>query len=241
MARKSKSEERGYGKILEAWLCPEDAGDPVGCLATTYTFNSVFFEEECLSRFVGLDSDPETDATAYVIEQEIRLSQLQAAAVLADQEHCAGSRSLRWDLLPGRPPNGLLHAKICLLVWTNQVRLILSSANLSRTATGTTKKCSEYSTTSEGQAPLDGLLETVGFLRRCADSLCRQDSKWEPLTCPLARPIGPRYEGAVDLGHFREQQSRRPLRIYPASQERAWSAMSRQAHRVLAGSYSART
>ena len=36
----SKKEKReGYGKILDAWIAPDNAGDPVGCLATSYTFS----------------------------------------------------------------------------------------------------------------------------------------------------------------------------------------------------------
>jgi hypothetical protein len=40
--------------------------------------------------------------------------------------------TLRWDQLPVRVPGGAQHSKIVLLVWENYVRLVVSSANLTR-------------------------------------------------------------------------------------------------------------
>ena len=31
----------GYGKILDAWGPPENAGEPIGCVATSFTFDRV--------------------------------------------------------------------------------------------------------------------------------------------------------------------------------------------------------
>ena len=61
MAKKRHEDKPGYGKLLDAWVAPDDAGDPVGCLATSFTFSPVFFEEECLGRFLQLESDPTED------------------------------------------------------------------------------------------------------------------------------------------------------------------------------------
>ena len=119
----------GYGKILEAWERPVNAGDPVGCLATSFTFSPDFFETECLGRFLGLESVPE-DGAAYFVEREEKLAQLACAAALVDQHHVQGSRNLRWDLLPARISPGILHAKISLLLWSHHVRLVVASANL---------------------------------------------------------------------------------------------------------------
>jgi hypothetical protein len=48
----AKIKKEGYGKLLDAWVPPQNAGDSVGCIATSYTFSPVFYEEECLSRFL---------------------------------------------------------------------------------------------------------------------------------------------------------------------------------------------
>jgi len=66
-----KNEKRhGYGKVLDAWVPPEDAGEPIGCVATTFTFSPVFFEEECLGRFLKLETDPKEDGQLYLVERE---------------------------------------------------------------------------------------------------------------------------------------------------------------------------
>ena len=127
---KKKEQTPGYGKILDAWSPPEDAGDPVGCLATSFTFSPVFFEEECLGRFLQLETDATEDGPAYLIEREEKLSQLECAAALVDQNHARGVRSLRWDLLSARLPRGILHAKVSLLLWSRCARVIVASANL---------------------------------------------------------------------------------------------------------------
>lgn len=130
MTRKKREHKPGYGKLLDAWVAPEDAGDPVGCVATSFTFSPAFFEEECLARFLQLESDPTEDGPIYLVEREEKLAQVACAAALVDQHHCRGSRSLRWDLLAARLPNGLLHAKICLLYWSRLLRVVIGSANL---------------------------------------------------------------------------------------------------------------
>lgn len=129
MARKSHRDPV-HGKLLDAWVSPRTAGQPVGCIATSYTFSPELFEEECLSRFCQLESDPQQDGIAYILEREEKMAQLQCAAALVDQHHCIGARNLRWDMLCIRPQRGILHAKVSLLVWTEVVRLIVSSANL---------------------------------------------------------------------------------------------------------------
>ena len=117
-------------KLLIAWTPPDGAGQAVGCLATTYTFSPVFFEEECLSRFLQMQSDAIEDGPVYIIEREEKLSEIQCVSVLVDASHCKGDRSLRWDLLDARVPHAILHAKISLLCWRNLVRVVIGSANL---------------------------------------------------------------------------------------------------------------
>lgn len=129
MARISKGDE-AYLRMLTTWEPPLKSGDAVGVLATTFTLDTALFEEECLARFAGVQSDPSRDGALYRIEREEKLANLLCAAVVADIHHCAGKRSLRWDLLAARPQSGVMHAKISMLVWQNHLRFIIGSANL---------------------------------------------------------------------------------------------------------------
>ncbi len=116
-------------RLLSLWEPAKESGDPVGVIATTFTLDTALFEEECLARFAGVQSDPVRDGALYYIEREERLANVQAC-VIADIHHCSGARSLRWDLLAARPQRGVMHAKISMLVWRNHVRVLVGSANL---------------------------------------------------------------------------------------------------------------
>jgi hypothetical protein len=122
-------------RLLDAWLPPEEAGAPVACLATTFTFDPTFFEEECLARFLGLDSAPATaadqvDAAHYVIERDEALTEA-FATVLVDRGQASPSTSYRWDVIAtGAPPGGVQHSKLSVLLWERRARMIISSANL---------------------------------------------------------------------------------------------------------------
>lgn len=169
MAKKKSEQKPGYGKILEAWVAPENAGDPVGVIATSFTFSPKFFEEECLTSFLQLESDPSEDGPVYLIEREEKLAQLSCAAALVDQHHCRGLRSLRWDLMATRMPKGLQHAKVSLLYWSNLVRLIVGSANL--TDDGYRRNLEVFGVLDfreDGQVPISCLLDTLAFLRIAA-------------------------------------------------------------------------
>ncbi len=126
----SSTRREGEMPLLDLWQAPTDAGAAIGCLATSYTFSAALFEEECLARFVGMESDPGTDDIAWLIEREERLASVDCKAALVDAHHCRGCRSLHWDLLPVRLTRGVMHAKIWLLVWSHHLRLVIGSANL---------------------------------------------------------------------------------------------------------------
>ena len=107
------SEKRPPGRFFCAHgPPPENAGTAVGCVATSYTFDTIFFEEECLGRFVQIESDPSGDGPAYLIEREEKLVGLVAATVYVDKKHCTGSRSIRWDMVPVRSGSGAFHPKM---------------------------------------------------------------------------------------------------------------------------------
>jgi hypothetical protein len=127
------SAERHYARLLDAWTPPPDAGDPVGCLATSFTFDAAFFEEECLGRFVRMETDPDEDGALFLLEREEKLAELDYAGCIVDAHHCRGTRSLRWDLLRAHVPRGgVMHAKVAVLAWTRLVRIIFASANLTK-------------------------------------------------------------------------------------------------------------
>jgi len=130
MRRKKDTIPPGYGRLLDAWIPPVHAGEALGCLATTFTFHPSFFETECLSRMLQLESDPDDNTAQYLLEREEKMAQMMSATVVVDQSHARGSRSLRWDLIPFRASDGILHAKLSILLWQHHARVIVGSANL---------------------------------------------------------------------------------------------------------------
>ncbi len=127
MAKKKKSDSAVA--MLELWRPPVGAGESIGCLATTFTFQPGLFEEQCLARFLQVDSDPQREELAYLLEREANLGKAYAG-VLVDRAQSGVEHSMRWDVLPVRIPNGKQHAKLSLLAWDNCVRVVISSANL---------------------------------------------------------------------------------------------------------------
>lgn len=122
-------------KALDAWMPPDTAGAPVGCIASSFTFDAEFFEQECLDRYLGITSAPGyhdgASELAITIEREERLAGAPATVMVDRSHRDTTAHNLRWDLLPvAVPDGGLLHAKTAVLVWEHQLRLIIGSANL---------------------------------------------------------------------------------------------------------------
>ena len=82
------------GVLLELWRPPANAGDPVGCLATTYTFRPGLFDEQCLARFLEIESEPDREDLAFLLERESRLGSVYAG-VLVDHTKAGVEHSLR--------------------------------------------------------------------------------------------------------------------------------------------------
>ena len=78
------------GAMLDLWRPPQGAKEPVGCLATTYTFAPGLFEEQCLARFLEIESEPNREDLAFLLERESRLGGVYAG-VLVDLEGDAPS------------------------------------------------------------------------------------------------------------------------------------------------------
>ena len=115
--------------MLELWRPPAGAGDPIGCIASTYTFAPSLFDEQCLARFLEIESEPNREDLAFLMERELRLGGVYAG-VLVDSAMAGVEHSLRWDVLPVRIHGGKQHAKLSLLRWSNCIRVIVASANL---------------------------------------------------------------------------------------------------------------
>ena len=209
--KRSSSENSGTGKLLDAWTPPKDAGEALGCVATTFTFKAEFFEEECLGRFIELQTDPAEDGPAYLIEREEKLAQLVCAVVLVDQQHARNLiRSLRWDVLVARPAQGIMHAKVSLLQWTIHTRLIVASANL--TDDGYRRNLEIFGVLDfhEGSgAPLEVLDASIGFLHELAATAGQEGAasqRWEEFLAQVTKQTrtwgatkAPRGAGAVRM------------------------------------------
>lgn len=124
-----RNETQAAGTLLDLWRPPPNAGEAIGCLATTYTFQPELFDEQCLARFLEVESDPDREDLAYLLERETRLGAVYAG-VLVDHTQAGVAHSLRWDVLPVRIPKAKQHAKLSLLAWNNHVRILVASANL---------------------------------------------------------------------------------------------------------------
>jgi hypothetical protein len=166
MSRRTKRDDQAT--MLDLWRPPTGAGDPRGCLASTYTFEPGLFDEQCLGRFLGIESEPQRESLAYLLEREMRLGTAYAG-VLVDAAQAGVQHSLRWDVLPVRVPAGKQHAKVSLLAWANHVRLIVASANLTDPG---------YRSNFEVAAPIDFmptncdaplLADAIAFLRSLID------------------------------------------------------------------------
>jgi hypothetical protein len=150
--------------MLELWRPPQDAGEAVGCLASTYTFAPELFDEQCLARFLEIESEPDREDLAFLLERESRLGGVYAG-VLVDHTQAGVAHSLRWDVLPVRIPRGKQHAKIGLLVWHRHVRIIVASANLTEAGYRTNYEVAGAVELTPEDADTESLAAAVDFLR----------------------------------------------------------------------------
>ena len=161
---KKRNSGSSRGAMLDLWRSPEGTGDPVGCLATTYTFHPGLFDEQCLARFLDIESEPDREDLAFLLERETRLGGVYAG-VLVDHTQAGVEHSLRWDVLPVRVRAGKQHAKISLLSWTRRLRIIIASANLTEAGYRTNFEVAAAVDLGPDDADLSMLADTVTFLR----------------------------------------------------------------------------
>ncbi len=162
-----KTEQRpGFGKILDAWVPRADAGSPIGCLASTYTVDTGFFEEECLGRFLQLETNAEDHGPAYLIEREEKLAGV-SCGLIVDVKNARGKRSPRWDFLPARVSAACQHSKVSILRWENLVRVIVASANVTEAGYCTNREVFGILEFYRGGAyPVSLAKSVTGFMRR---------------------------------------------------------------------------
>ena len=164
-ARRKKARS---GTLLELWRPPQGAGDPVGCLATTFTFTPGLFDEQCLARFLEIESEPNRDDLAFLLERETQLGGVYAG-VLVDHRKAGVEHSLRWDVLPVRIRGGIQHAKVSLLAWSRHVRIIVASANLTEPGYRSNFEVAAEVNSTPAQARNDILADVVRFLGHLID------------------------------------------------------------------------
>ena len=152
------------GVMLELWRPPANAGDPIGCLATTYTFRPGLFDEQCLARFLEIESEPDREDLAFLLERESRLGSIYAG-VLVDHTQAGVAHSLRWDVLPVRIRAGKQHAKLSLLAWSRHIRIVVASANLTEPGYRTNHEVAATVDLSPAEADGDLLMQAITFLR----------------------------------------------------------------------------
>ncbi len=164
--RKSMTEQTRV-RLLDLWRGDDGFGRPLGCVTTSFTFDAELFEEQCLARFLSIQSNPNETAKAYLIEREEKLSQC-FACVLVDAAHASPDRSLRWHMLPVTlPSGGVLHAKLTLLAWEKRVRVLIGSANLTEPAYRRNQEVVAVLEFGEDENPAPELLaQCIAFLHR---------------------------------------------------------------------------
>lgn len=136
----SKKTSNDITTLSGYWCPPTDileggVGEPVACIASTFEFDASFFETELIPRFLGLTFDHTENELTFLIEREEKLA-LTSTSVLVDIHKVdPGQTTLRWDQIPIAVPGAqaIQHSKIVLLVWEKLIRVIVGSANLTRT------------------------------------------------------------------------------------------------------------
>lgn len=152
------------GTMLELWRPPRGAGEPIGCLTTTYTFDPGLFDEQCLARFLEVESEPNREDLAFLLERETRLGGVYAG-VLVDYTQAGVDHSLRWDVLPVRISGGKQHAKLSLLAWTRHVRIIVASANLTEAGYRSNREIAIALDIASERADVPQVEASIEFLR----------------------------------------------------------------------------
>lgn len=137
----------------------------LGALQRPYTFTPGLFDEQCVARFLEIESEPNREDLAFLIDRESRLGGVYAG-VLVDHTQAGVEHSLRWDVLPVRLRAGKQHAKLSLLAWSRHLRIILASANLSEPGYRSNYEVAAAVDLTPTDANAEMLGDAIAFLRR---------------------------------------------------------------------------
>ncbi len=196
--------------MLDLWRPPQGAGDPVGCLATTFTFEPGLFDEQCLARFLEIESEPSREDLAFLLERESRLGGIYAG-VLVDHTKAGVEHSLRWDVLPVRIPGGIQHAKISLLVWACHIRIIIASSNLTEPGYRYNHEAASVVELTPEDSDMNILREIVSFLRSLL--IFVPGASYHPPEVSRAQKFLDQVEGQVT--HWKTSRPRGSIRQHP--------------------------
>lgn len=128
---KKQDEQLNLRRLTNRLAYDPNYGELTHILATTFDFNSDFFELDFLPSVLGLRTwDDRSWAGRVALEK--KLAHLDAATVFMESSRYTGRpRSLRLELLPvTKSVGGVLHAKTVVLVREKCLQLMVSSANL---------------------------------------------------------------------------------------------------------------
>lgn len=206
-------EKNAAEKLLDVWIPPQEAGEAIGFMATTFTFNATFFEEDCLSAFFSLESDPDSESLSYIIEREEKLSKLECAMVLVDQHHAKTNRNLRWDLMAMRTKGGIQHAKVMLLFWSNCIRIVIGSANLTLEGYRQNKEIfTFFDFRPEATVPVNVLKGILSFLEK----LLQDCAKGSDEVIGRGRQLISKAKEALKIWHMTDHNStKQGVHIFP--------------------------
>lgn len=171
--------------LAEYWNKPEflpdtEAGDPLYCIATTFEFDASYFETELLPRFLSLRFDHAERESIFILEREEKLCTTQVAVLVDSRKYDTRQATQRYRQLPIRIPGGIQHSKLAILTWENVIRLIVTSANLTKAGYRTNREVFAVIDFFEHaeSAPSQILFDTLNFLER----ICSFADQYHPAT-----------------------------------------------------------
>lgn len=128
----SKSEQNlpARRKLIDKLLPTKDTGVLRGVFSTTFEFQQEFFETDFLPTLLGMGAwDSRKWASRIALEKAI--AGLRGAEVFQDaSRYFERPRSLRIGFNRIRVEGGILHAKVILCVYSDAIRVVVGSANL---------------------------------------------------------------------------------------------------------------
>ena len=155
--------------MLELWRPPENAGEPIGCLATTYTFHPELFDEHCLGRFLEIESEPNREELGVRKRaREYRLGERLTRASWSTTPRPVWSTRFDGTYCRCGSRAGKQHAKLSILAWSRCIRIIVASANLTEPGYRRNREVAATVDLSPEEADRDLLMQAINVPPRPA-------------------------------------------------------------------------